>query len=62
MAITNPVKLIEFTARAFIGEKAYITFDGGEYLLVTLVNGDPRFSIEISKTPGTFVECEREDV
>jgi len=51
----NEIKMIEFTEGNLAGEKAYVTYDDGEYLRVTPVNGDPLLSIEVNKGHGGFI-------
>lgn len=54
-------KMIEFTEGEFIGQKAYVTFEDGDgYLRVTLVEGDPLCSIELSRQRGGFKELKGE--
>jgi len=54
MVKTNPTKMIEFTEGPLAGEKAYVTYEDGDYLRVTPEKGHPWLSIELSRTHGGF--------
>ena len=54
--MTNMPRTIEFTEGDLAGELAAVTYDDGEYMRVTPLDGDPLASIEVRKDAGNYRE------